>query len=151
MVDSRVNNMDKDKQHVINIIKSVLEEQNQKIAFAYIFGSFTGKYYKTNKSDIDLGIYFKEDQEFYQINDLAYQIQKAIPSHPEIDIVQMQKGDLIINHQIFKVGHLLVDFDHDLHLRFFMQQQSMYMDFKFSRKKLEKGLGRNVLPKSSIS
>lgn len=128
------------KEKVIDPIIDVLQRHREQIAFAYLFGSVLTDYYREGESDVDLGIYFKGKPDIYTVNDLAYEIQKVVPGNPEIDIVQMEKAGLIINHQIFKNGQVLVDNEPDAHTRFYVTQQSMYIDFKYSRRALEEDL-----------
>ncbi|NND34089.1 MAG: nucleotidyltransferase domain-containing protein [Saprospiraceae bacterium] len=120
------------------------------VVFAYIFGSFLTDYFREGKSDIDLGIYFQKDIDFFQISDLAYEIQKILPGNPEIDIVQMQQRRLIVNHEIFKNGKLLINRDPNLHERFLLTQWSQYIDFKISRRKLEADMKNPIIKENRI-
>ena len=141
---------DKKRNSIETIITSVLKQEGEDIVFAYIFGSFLTDYFREGKSDIDLGIYFQKDIDFFQVSELAYKVQKALPGHPEIDIVQMQQRRLIVNHEIFKKGKLLINRDPDLHERFLLTQWSQYIDFKISRRKLEAGIKNPILKENKI-
>lgn len=137
-----------DIQGLIKEVRHSLENMDDNIVFAYIFGSLVSGTYIPGRSDIDLGIYFVDDYSFFEISALAEEIQKSISGHPEIDIIQMQKGDLILNQQIIAKGSLVINNNPEKHDAFWLKQVSMYCDFKISRRILEEGLINPVFPKS---
>jgi hypothetical protein len=62
----------------------------------------------------------------------------------------MQQKKLIINHEIFKKGKILINQDPDFHERFLLTQWSQYIDFKISRRQLEASLKDPILDKNKI-
>lgn len=137
--------MDKDK--IIATLTSILSKEDD-ILFAYLFGSFLTDYFKPGRSDLDIGIYFEKTPSIYRVHDLQYALEKEIGGMRRVDIAQIQLCNLILNHEIFKKGKLIVNRDPDFHQRFKLSQWSQYIDFKISRRKLEEGLTNPILLKS---
>lgn len=137
--------MDKDK--IIATLTSILSKEDD-ILFAYLFGSFLTDYFKPGRSDLDIGIYFEKTPSIYRVHDLQYALEKEIGGIGRVDIAQIQLCNLILNHEIFKKGKLIVNRDPDFHQRFKLSQWSQYIDFKISRRKLEEGLTNPILLKS---
>ncbi len=124
---------------IIRQITQILRERKD-IAFAYVFGSVLTSYYQLGKSDVDLGIYFEDEKKPEQVLELADQISAKLEGHPEVDIVDMRNANLIINHQIFENGAVVLENDPDKHTRFYITQLSMYIDFKMNRADMEAAL-----------
>lgn len=136
-----------DKEKIIAKVTSILSKEDD-IVFVYLFGSFLTNYFKPGRSDLDIGIYFEKTPSIYRIHELQYAIEKELNQFGKIDIAQMQLRNLILNHEIFKKGKIVVNKDPDFHKRFKLSQWSQYIDFKISRRKLEEGLTNPILLKT---
>lgn len=133
--------------HIIKAVTEVINREDENLVFAYIFGSLLTPNFDVKRSDIDLGIYFRKDLNMFHTNEIKFKIQDSLQKNIGVDIVQMQRKDLIINNQILSNGQLIINRDPDLLFNFRLYQWSQYVDFKFARRKLEEGLAKPVLKK----
>jgi len=126
----------------LQIIKNFF---NEYVVFAYIFGSALTKYF-TSKSDIDLAVWLKNYPilpEFFI--ELKYNIEKAINFEHNIDLVILNKTDIIIENQIITTGKLIIDNNTNFTDNYFISRLSLYFEFKEWRKNLEENLNTRVL------
>jgi len=133
-----------DKEKIISTVTSILSKQDD-IVFVYLFGSFFTPYFRPGESDLDVGIYFKNNPSIYRVHDLQYVLQKELKDFKKVDIAQIQLRNLILNHEIFKKGKIIINKDPDFHKRFKLSQWSQYIDFKISRRRLEESLTNPIL------
>ncbi len=102
-----------DKKKIIEKkIAAILEEQDE-IVFAYIFGSFISS---EEYHDIDIAIYINLDFNFNNFDSYPFGYQSAITGRlnialktDKVDVVILNKADLLIATQIYNSGKLLFD------------------------------------------
>ena len=126
-------------------IQKIIDAITDKVKFAFLFGSINTKYFNS-KSDIDIAVWLeKETISINEVVNLKYLIEKSIDFEYDIDLIVLNNADIIITNQIVTKGKLIVDNDKNFTDRYINSRRSMYFDFKFFRKNLEKNLKTKVL------
>lgn len=115
------------------------------IKFVYVFGSFGTPHYVEGKSDIDIAIFGDHIYRFDELTDMADEIQRKIPGHPEIDLVDLSQDAIILNNQVIQHGKLIFCNDKVTHDNFLITQWSKYIDFKEYMKRFDKDLKERIL------
>jgi len=119
-------------------VKVELEKTlSNNIAFAYLLGSAgTERFHQ--ESDLDIAIYWKQVPDFSKF----LEIRTALSDHfnREIDLVTLNRCDLIFSRQVLETGRLLICNELGIHLNWRADQLSRYPDFKRSREIIEKNI-----------
>ena len=126
-------------------IKQIVKVLNDKVKFAFIFGSAVTKYFN-KKSDIDIAVWLnKYPVSVEKIIELKYLAEKSIDFKYDVDLIILNDADLIITNQILSKGKLIINNDEFFTENYIISRRSMYIDFKFYRKNLEENLKTKVL------
>jgi predicted nucleotidyltransferase len=115
------------------------------IIFAYVFGSFGKPQFKEGRSDIDLAIFGDHVFTFHELADMSDDLQRLLPGHPEIDLVDLNQDAIILHQEIVRNGQLLFTRDQNVLDLFLMTQWSKYLDFKEYMKRFDEDLKKRVL------
>ncbi len=115
------------------------------IKFAYVYGSFVTGNYKEGKSDIDIAIFGNHIYRFDELVDMADEIQRKIPGHPEIDLVDLSQDAIILNNQVIRTGKLIYCIDENAHANYMITHWSKYIDYKEYIKRFDQDLKERVL------
>lgn len=112
-------------------IKDILKDYPY-IASAYLFGSAaTGKVGPL--SDIDIAVLLKKEAPqgrflIHELDYIAYKIEKIFKR--PVDVIPMNRGGLIFQHNILKTGTLIYDSDPDFRIKYVSYLISAYCDFE---------------------
>ncbi len=118
----------------MNISKTIHDVLIDLAEFAYLMGSAeTEKFNK--ESDIDVAVFWKDSSADEQKRKCLVDLEKVF--NREVDLVSLNKIDIIFAHQVLEKGRLLFDSNAGLHLKWKMEKLSEYPDFKTSRKVIE--------------
>lgn len=113
-------------------IKNIFKDYSY-IASAYLFGSQAiGK--RGPLSDVDIAILLKDNapkgrELIHQENYIAYRLADVLQVK-EVDLVEINREQLIFVHNVLKTGKLIYDADPDLRIRFVARIISDYCDFE---------------------
>ncbi len=128
-----------------NLISRLTHFLKDKVNFAYVFGSVTGKYF-SEESDIDIAVWFKKyPVTIDDIRELKYKTEKSINFLYDIDLVILNNADIIITNQIIETGKIIIDNTPEFTNNFIIAGRNKYIDFKFWRKNLEDNLKTKIL------
>lgn len=126
-------------------IKELLEDRAE-IVFAYLFGSFksSDKY-----NDIDVAFYIKPGFDFKNFKSFPFGYESAITGKlnlvlktDKIDVVLLNKADLLICTQIYNYGKLLFEKDRLLRVKIENAARKEFIDTNHYRQKRSKSLRR---------
>jgi hypothetical protein len=125
------------KDEVINILKEYLSAKAE-IFFAYIFGSFI---IKDKYRDIDIAIYIDNKFDFQSPDKYRYGYEAEILGElslllrsDKIDLVILNKADLLLFHQVIKRSELIVDRNRSLRIDIENCIRKEYIDTEHLRK-----------------
>ena len=124
-------------------LKSVLSPiLSDKARFIVIFGS-AAKGRLTPKSDIDIGVFFLPQyshisSNFEELANLREKIENVLQR--DFDLVIMNDVDLIMAMEIVKTGQVIFDTSPSSFIPYKQNIISRYIDFKISRRGIEKAL-----------
>ncbi len=123
---------------MIETLKNIFVNQEDKISFAYLFGSRAQQTH-TQSSDIDIAVFLNntvEKNHFDIKTDLYLQINRMVKQN-KIDIVIMnQCKNIILLNQIITDGKLLCDNNPSLRVDYEQKMLHTAIDFKTQRKKV---------------
>jgi predicted nucleotidyltransferase len=133
-----------EKQEIISVIKSFLEGDDR-IVFAYIFGSFVDPEIPFFR-DIDIGVYIrdyrKSDWQRYALK-LPNELEKQLNYRYPVDLSIINEADILLVKNIIQ-GNLLFVKDEDLWADFVVDASMRYndiaplFDYYFKEAHLEK-------------
>ncbi len=115
-----------EKKKIISVIKSFLEN-NDKIIFAYVFGSFVDSEIPFFR-DIDIGIYVKDyrDSDWYRYEiELPLALESLLDYRYQIDIAVINTADIFLVKNVIN-GELIFTKDEDLWADFVVYHGKMY-------------------------
>jgi len=115
------------------------------ILFVYVYGSFGSERYKEGKSDIDIAIFGDRIFRFDELMDMADELQRQIPGHPDIDLIDLNQDAIILNNQVIRTGKLIYCIDEEAHSNYVITQWSRYIDFKEYMKRFDQDLKERIL------
>lgn len=117
-----------------NISKTIQVVLTDLAEFAYLMGSAETERYN-EESDIDIAVFWKETSTDEQKKQCLADLEKTFSR--DVDLVSLNKIDVIFAHQVLQKGRLIFDNNLGLHLKWKMEKLSEYPDFKISRKVIE--------------
>jgi len=121
------------KEELIDKVIEYIDKSN--IQFIVIFGSILKDSFN-NESDIDIGIMFKSDTDFFEARkQISLNLYELINN--DLDIVALNTADIIITMQIIANGKLMYCENNENYTSFKVRKLSEYADFKQSRQWLE--------------
>lgn len=118
----------------LNISKTINDALKDLAEFAYLMGSAETERFN-NESDIDVAVFWKETTTGDQKRKCLADLETL--SNREVDLVALNKIDVIFAHQVLDKGRLIFDNNAGLHLKWKVDRMSEYPDFKISRKIIE--------------
>ncbi|WP_027340065.1 type VII toxin-antitoxin system MntA family adenylyltransferase antitoxin [Halonatronum saccharophilum] len=102
----------------------------EEIVAAYLFGSY-GTEYQTELSDIDFAILFEKDEEVNLMREMEIMAQISMILKVEnVDLVNLNKGPIYLQHEIIKTGRLIFERDEDKVTNFIYHILTYYYDEK---------------------
>ena len=113
-------------------IKDILEKEED-IVLAYLFGSYARDDI-TSLSDIDIGILFNSGIDSLHRHNIKLKLIGEIAQAckvNKIDIVDMEKGSILLKYNIIKHGKILKSADEDRRVLFETSIISRYLDEKY--------------------
>lgn len=113
----------------INFEKSIL--------FAFLVGS-SGTERFTENSDVDIAIYWEKEPSLNDLLGLQSHLEETL--HREIDLINLNHVDYIFSRQVLETGRLIMNRAPGDFLRWQIKILSIYPDFKFSRRVIEKNI-----------
>jgi len=129
---------------VLTQIKTYFESKPE-IFFVYVYGSYGTDLYKPGKSDIDIAIFADRVYRFDELMDMADDIQRLIPGHPDIDLIDLSQDAIILNNQVVRNGKLIYSKDPVAHENYLITLWSKYIDYKEYMKRFDEDLKKRVL------
>ena len=120
------------KKQIINTLSRVLADR---VVFAMVYGSILKRSFN-HKSDVDVALYLNHNEDTTD-NLLKFQVELSEATGRDVDLVFLNRADLIITMQILTNGQLIVENDHRQFIEFKALKISQYIDFKMSRKIIE--------------
>ena len=101
-----------EKEEILRKIVEVLKNE-EKVAFAYLFGSFLfGKYF----NDIDLAVYVVDEVDVNFEEKLALKLEKEIGM--EFDVFIINDKPTLFLSEVFRKGKLIFSRDEELRVKF---------------------------------
>lgn len=125
-------------QEIKRIETEIIKHFKDDSLFIYTFGSIATEKKFNRESDIDFAIYLKNIPTNFSILDYARDFY--LEMEREVDIVILNKADIIITMQVLTNGKLLYTSDDRFRISYQAGKTSEYIEFKESRKLLEKKL-----------
>lgn len=113
-------------------IKDILKKEKD-IVLAYLFGSFA-RDDTTPLSDIDIGILFNSGIDSLRRHNLKLRLMGEIAQAckvDKIDIVDIEKGSILLKYNIIKHGNILKSADEDRRVQHETSIISRYLDEKY--------------------
>lgn len=134
-----------DKEIIEKKITAILENRSE-IIFAYIFGSFiTSEKYR----DIDIAFFVKESFDFKNFESYPFGYESAIVGSlnlglktNEVDIILLNKADLLVSTQVYNTGKLLFEKDRLLRVKIENAARKEFIDTNHFRLIRSKNLRR---------
>lgn len=121
-----------EKKHLIKKISSFLENENQEIATAYLFGSFVKS---ESFSDIDLGVITNTDLERPLKFELGMEtILENIVKYP-VDVRILNHAPFSFSQNVIRHGEIIIDKNPNLRAEFTGNVLKQYFDFSHFRKR----------------
>lgn len=117
-----------------NISEKIIESISALAEFAYLMGSAETERFNS-ESDIDVAVFWKEKCTDKQIRHCWIDLTDKFDR--EVDLVALNRIDVIFARQVLEKGRLLFDNNSGLHLKWKMEKLSEYPDFKITRKPIE--------------
>ena len=121
----------------INISETIKTVLNDLAEFCYLMGSAETEKFNTD-SDVDVAVFWKKDISEDQKNNCHIVFEEKFKR--DVDLVSLNKIDVIFARQVLETGRLLFCHSKGFHLNWTMEQMSIYPDFKFSRQIIEKNI-----------
>ncbi len=104
------------------------------VLLVFLFGSaVSGK--MTEESDIDIGILFEHERDFFEINELKSELNEILKR--DIDIAVLNSASPVLKMQVLKKGLLAFAKDKKYYNNFFVDTINQYDDLKQTRKVCE--------------
>ena len=122
----------KPKKQIINNLSQALADR---VVFAMVYGSILKPSFN-QKSDVDVALYLNHNEDTPE-NLFNFQAELSEATGRDVDLVFLNRADLIITMQILTNGQLIVENDHRQFIEFKALKISQYIDFKMSRKIIE--------------
>ena len=120
-----------EKKHLIKKISSFLENENQEIATAYLFGSFVKSEFF---SDIDLGLITNTDLERPLKFELGMETRlENIVKYP-VDVRILNHAPFSFSQNVIRHGEIIIDKNPNLRAEFTGNVLKQYFDFSHFRK-----------------
>ncbi|MCB0389694.1 MAG: hypothetical protein KDD58_00315 [Bdellovibrionales bacterium] len=120
---------------VENIKKNIVEFfKSRKCKFVFVLGSLVSTERFNDQSDIDIAAYMEEEVDSFE---LYSDLSNYLNTDRNIDLILMNKADIIIISQILTNGELLINNDKLYLINYRAKKMSEYIDFKRSRKIIE--------------
>lgn len=120
-----------EKLKIQKIIKQLCKKQKE-ILFCYIFGSFLGKYFNPEKSDIDIAIYLKNGKniDFFEKKlEFIEKFSRALKNN-KIDIVILNRSSPFLKFVIISEGKLIYEKNKSKRIDFEILSINEYFDYK---------------------
>ena len=118
-----------------NIKKNIVEFfKSRKCKFVFVLGSLVSTERFNDQSDIDIAAYMEEEVDSFE---LYSDLSNYLNTDRNIDLILMNKADIIIISQILTNGELLINNDKLYLINYRAKKMSEYIDFKRSRKIIE--------------
>lgn len=117
-----------------SISKTIHDALTDLAEFAYLMGSAETERFN-KESDIDVAVFWKKTCSEDQKRECSIDLEKTFKR--DVDLVSLNKIDVIFARQVLEKGRLLFDNNAGLHLNWKMEKLSEYPDFKASRKVIE--------------
>ena len=121
------------------IIKKLQVFLNDKVNFAYVFGS-VARDQLTDESDIDCAVHMKNFGPGF--NKLDFMIAISSEFSRSVDVIFLNDCDLIITMQVLTNGIVVVNNDPRMMIEHKALKSCQYIDYKMSRKIIEDNLMR---------
>ena len=88
-----------------SLIESIVDfcSRDNNIKAAFIFGSYGSKY-QNRSSDLDIAFLFDQPPEFMGQMELAAELELMINESIEVDLINLNKADLVLQHEIVTEG-----------------------------------------------
>ena len=112
---------------LIRILKEVLEK-DENVIFAYLFGSQVSGL-ATEKSDIDVAVYFKLPPEGVEKLDYAVKLEDVVKK--EIDLVVLNEASPFLRFHILRTGVPLVVKDSEVLAKFKEKAMKDYDEYSY--------------------
>lgn len=92
----------------------------------------------TENSDVDIAIYWEKEPSLNDLLGLQSHLEETL--HREIDLINLNHVDYIFSRQVLETGRLIMNRAPGDFLRWQIKILSIYPDFKFSRRVIEKNI-----------
>lgn len=112
-------------------------EGKKNILLAFLFGS-AAKNQMTHHSDIDIGILFKKNPDFFESNELRNELEAILGK--DVDIAVLNNASPVLKMQVLKKGNPLYIKERRCYNEFFVDTVNQYYDLKRIRKVCEDGI-----------
>jgi len=89
-------------QSLINVVVEFCKN-NKNIKAAFIFGSYGSKYQRES-SDLDIAVLFEDSPNFMEQMEIAAELELKINRSIEVDLINLNKADLVMQHEIVTEG-----------------------------------------------
>ena len=128
-------------------IAGILQNDSD-IAAVYLFGS-QAKNKGHKRSDIDLAILFKKKlstgESFQRMQNYFIKLSRLL-GH-ELDLVDLEKINLILSFEVLHGGKILIENDCSKNRNFIAQKMIEYFDFEFNLKQCMQGMYLKAMEK----
>ncbi len=109
-------------------LKEFFSAADRKVSVAYLFGSVaTGK--ATEASDVDVGVLYAQDPARTLDGlplDLEGDLEQLLGRH--VQVVALNRAPVDLIHRVLRDGHLVLDADPSLRIRFEVKSRNEYFD-----------------------
>ncbi len=120
------------------IQKIVCETIGKHCEFSFLLGSAATPRFR-HDSDIDIGVYWKNSEIDFNFKlSLQNELENKLGHH--IDLISLNKIDVIYGIQVLETGRLILNNQSSLLVKWKADQLSRYPDFKSSRQIIEKNI-----------
>ncbi len=127
----------KDKKIFYEVILSRLKKalfNEEDVVFAYLFGSY-GKGKPHGKSDVDVGVYLKEGEDFFKRRLELTNLVSSITKHNEVDILILNTAKPFMVQSVLQTGILLFSKDETQRVPFIVKNMREWLDLNYLLKK----------------
>jgi predicted nucleotidyltransferase len=118
-----------DKDQIVKIIN--FAKAHPEISAIYLFGSHAAGHPRS-KSDIDLGILFKNDVDGFTRIHMETEISNLLKK--DVDLVDMRKSSPFLRHQIYRYGQIIYHDGSDFPFQFRADSIRDYLDTDYLRR-----------------
>ncbi len=101
---------------------------HHEISAIYLFGSHASGH-ERSRSDIDLGLLFKEDIDGFTRIDMETELSNILAKN--VDLIDMKRSGPFLRHQIYKQGKLIYHDETDFPFLFRAQSINEYLDTEY--------------------